>query len=103
MTAQQIDRMVRAFNPSPGAYSFFRNNLLKIWQARVVSGKNSIPGEIVAASSEGLCVACGSGVLQVEMLQKSGGKKMNVSDFLAGHPIVPGEAFSSIETAAKND
>ena len=38
-TAGQIDRVVRAFNPNPGAYTYFQNAVLKIWQARAVAGR----------------------------------------------------------------
>ncbi|MEK6685892.1 MAG: methionyl-tRNA formyltransferase, partial [Pseudomonadota bacterium] len=47
-TAGQIDRVVRTFNPSPGAYTYFQNMVLKIWQARAVAGGSGKPGEIVA-------------------------------------------------------
>ena len=91
MTAQQIDRMVRAFNPSPGAYSFFRNNLLKIWQASATHEGAGKPGEIVAFGASGILVACGSGSLRIEAMQKSGGKKMTAADFLAGNQVILGE------------
>ncbi|MBX3617675.1 methionyl-tRNA formyltransferase [Nitrosomonas sp.] len=90
-TAQQAGRMVRAFNPSPGAYTFFRNNLLKIWQASVILEGTGRPGEIVALGADGIVVACGSGLLRIEIVQKSGGKRIAAADFLAGNQVIPGE------------
>lgn len=100
MTAQQIDRMVRAFNPSPGAYFFFRNNLLKIWQASATYEGAGKPGEIVAFGANGILVACGSGSLRIEVMQKSGGKRMTAADFLAGNQVIPGEFLEASGNSA---
>ncbi len=96
LPAEQIDRVVRAFNPTPGAYTSFQGMVLKIWQAKIIAGESGQPGEIVAVSREGIVVACGSGLLQVEMLQKPGGRKMNVADFLTGNNFHPGECFTLV-------
>ncbi|MEQ1779564.1 MAG: methionyl-tRNA formyltransferase, partial [Nitrosomonas sp.] len=73
-TAEQVDRVVRTFNPSPGAFTYFQDNLLKIWQVSVVNGSVGQPGEIIAADRDGIIVACGSGLLRIEVMQKPGGK-----------------------------
>jgi methionyl-tRNA formyltransferase len=41
-------------------------------------------------------VVCGSGLLQVEIVQKPGGKKLSSADFLAGNNLQPGEYFSAV-------
>ena len=104
-SAQQIDRMVRAFNPNPGAYAHFRDMALKIWQAEALEDGNAgKPGEIVAVDRAGITVACGSGLLRIAMVQKPGGKKMSAADFLAGNPIEPGEYFMTAHhPAASHD
>lgn len=99
-SAEQIDRVVRTFSASPGAYTYFRDMILKIWQAKVLPGKAGAPGEIVAVNREGIIVACGSGMLQVEMVQKPGGKKMSIADFLAGKPLQSGEHFTAVNHAS---
>ena len=95
-SAEQIDRVVRTFSSSPGAYTYFRNIVLKIWQAKVVAGQRGKPGEIVAVNREGIIVACGSGLLRIEMVQKPGGKKLNIADFLAGNMLQAGEYFAAL-------
>lgn len=92
-SAQQLDRVVRTFNPNPGAYAHFQGMALKIWQAEVLDGNAGKPGEIVAVDRAGITVACGSGLLRIAVVQKPGGKKMSAADFLAGNPIEPGEYF----------
>ncbi|MBS0423379.1 MAG: methionyl-tRNA formyltransferase [Proteobacteria bacterium] len=103
-SAQQIDRLVRAFNPNPGAYAHFRDTVLKIWQAKAIDGRAGKPGEVVAVDQAGITVACGSGLLRLEIVQKPGGKKMNAADFLAGNPMQPGECFMTVlHSAAPHD
>ncbi|MBK7493104.1 MAG: methionyl-tRNA formyltransferase [Nitrosomonas sp.] len=92
-SALQLDRVVRTFNPNPGAYAHFRGMALKIWQAEVLDGNAGKPGEIVAVDRAGITVACGSGLLRIAVVQKPGGKKMSAADFLAGNPIESGEYF----------
>ncbi|QOJ22465.1 MAG: methionyl-tRNA formyltransferase [Gammaproteobacteria bacterium] len=99
-SAQQIDRLVRTFNPNPGAYTHFRDTALKIWQVKTMSSNTGKPGEIVAVDRTGIIVACGSGWLRLETVQKPGGKKMSAADFLAGNQIQPGECFIAVHHAA---
>lgn len=94
-SAEQIDRVVRAFNPSPGAYTQYRDLTLKIWQATIITGKGGKTGEIMAADRDGITVACGKGALRITVIQKPGGKKLSVVDFLAGNPLQPGELFAA--------
>ena len=49
------------------------------------------PGTVLAASREGLRVACGSGALEITELQKPGGKRLDIAAFLAGTPLKPGD------------
>lgn len=97
--AVQIDRMIRAFNPSPGAFTQHQDWLLKIWHAKVVADKNvrtAKIGEIVSVDRSSITVACGEGALQITVVQKPGGKKLNVADFLTGNPLRPGEVFDTV-------
>ena len=100
LSAEQINRAVRAFNPQPGAYTTLRGNLLKIWQARTGAkpvGKAGA-GEIVALGRADIAVACGNdggGTLVLEVVQQAGGKILGAAEFLAGHALQPGECFES--------
>ncbi len=57
-SSTNLDRMVRAFNPVPGARTFFRGKMLKIFQAAPCEGRGT-PGEIIAVNP--LTAACGTG------------------------------------------
>lgn len=88
MSSTNLDRMVRAFNPVPGARTFFRGRMLKIFQAEPCEG-NGNPGEIIA--TDPLTVACGTGALVLRDLQPQGRKRMSEEDFLRGARIKTGE------------
>ena len=48
-------------------------------------------GEIIGADAKaGLTIACGSGAVNITMLQAPGGKPMNAKDYLRGHPMAVG-------------
>jgi methionyl-tRNA formyltransferase len=88
--AKVIERKVRAFSPLPGAATMTKGVGLKIWRA-AVSTAAGMPGTILEASAKGIVVACGSESLRVLELQRAGGKKLAVAQFLAGFPLAAGE------------
>lgn len=92
--ATHIDRMVRAFNPHPGAFTSLQGHMIKLWQSRIVNCSDTHQaGEIITADHNGIVVACGQDALSISILQKAGGKKLAAAQFLAGHPLQSGERF----------
>lgn len=89
-SASSIDRQIRAFNPFPGAYCEFGDGSLKIWQAIPEAGLGD-PGEVLAADRNGILVACGEGALRLKEVQKAGGKRLAVAQFLAGKGLAVGD------------
>ena len=92
LPAVQLARQVRAFNPFPGALATYQGNAIKVWGARV-SDANGAPGTILAVDRNGIVVACGEGALCLLELQKAGGKRLPVAQFLAGMPLAAGAVF----------
>jgi len=95
-SAAEIDRQVRAFNPSPGATTGFRGAGLKVWRARPVPGRG-LPGTVLAVEPGAVVVACGDGALALEELQRAGSKRLPAAEFLRGFPLAPGERFKALE------
>jgi methionyl-tRNA formyltransferase len=93
--AATIDRIVRAFDPVPGAQTSTDGATLKIWKAIPLAGRFGTPGSIVQADGSALIVACGNGALSVSELQRAGGKRMPVRAFLAGHRLPVGTRLGS--------
>ena len=91
-TATELDRHIRAFNPFPGAQALFAGQTVKLWQAMPVDGAGEA-GAILALDRHRIVIACGQGALAVSELQKAGGKRLPVQQFLAGHPLKVGDRF----------
>ncbi|MCX7887571.1 MAG: methionyl-tRNA formyltransferase [Verrucomicrobiae bacterium] len=82
--AAEIERMIRAFDPWPGAHTFAGKTMLKLWKARLRPEIN-LPAGLVG---ENLVVGTGHGALQILELQAEGGRRMAAEDFLRGHPQI---------------
>jgi len=91
--AIELARRILAFDPHPGCSGVVDGIPLKLWQARVESGEGA-PGTVLAADAAGLVVACGDGLLRLLELQKAGGRRLLVRDFLSGTPIAQGSRFA---------
>lgn len=93
-SADVLARRIRAFNPFPGAVAHYQDTAIKIWQAQAIDA-NGAPGQILSADETGVHVACGRGALQLQLLQRPGGKRLSAADFLQGFPLVVGKQFQS--------
>jgi methionyl-tRNA formyltransferase len=92
--AREIDRQIRAFNPWPGAFTTWGNQLLKIYRGKVrertPSGK---PGKVVWVGSDFIEVETGKDSYLIEEVQLEGRKKMTIREFLSGHSVSAGAIF----------
>lgn len=86
MTAVEIERRIRAYDPWPGTFAHVEENgkskRLKILPPTRVCGPGEAPGADLAAGR--LLVACGEGVLELLRVQPDGGKPCSVADYLRG-------------------
>lgn len=77
--AKSIALKIRAFNPFPICYTLLNGERLKLWQAKEVStDKQKKAGEIIAADSKGITIACGNNAISLTQLQLPGGKALMV-------------------------
>lgn len=77
--ADELERLVRAFNPWPICHSTLDGQPLKVLAAEPAEGRGQ-PGQILDASKDGLIVACGEGALRLTRLQLPGGKPLAFAD-----------------------
>jgi methionyl-tRNA formyltransferase len=95
-SAEEIARMVRAFDPWPGSFCLLPGSGAKSWQlkihrAAVVPGADACPiGGTVMAADNRLLVSCGSGILELLEVQLEGKKRLPASEFLRGHKLEAG-------------
>lgn len=96
LPAQKIWQRLRAFTPWPGGFTFYQTEpkpqLLKIWKAEVVE-KSGAAGTILVADKSGIVVGCGQGALRILELQREGGRRLPVEQFLSGFSIPVGARF----------
>ena len=89
LSAAQLERNIRAFNPWPMAYLQLTDEqgnpqTLKVYQATVLPSVSQIPGTIISADKNGIQIATADGVLNLLQLQPAGKKPMSAQDLLNG-------------------
>lgn len=91
MSALQIERNIRSFNPWPMCFTQMGGQTVKIHQAQVLL-QSGDPGQILSSDKNGVVVACGEHALCITQLQPQGKKPMAINDFLNGRSdwVTPG-------------
>jgi methionyl-tRNA formyltransferase len=95
-SAVAVHNRIRGLRPWPAAFTFVQGKRLVIHQARVSAsaGQGAEPGTCVAASAEGMTIACGDGrAVDVLRLQPEGRRIMTPGEYLAGHHSLAGQRF----------
>jgi methionyl-tRNA formyltransferase len=90
-TAALLARRVRAMAPRPGAFTTLQNERLRILAATALALRcDDAPGTLRLGGGAPLRIATGEGWLAPRVLQRAGGKPLDVDGFLRGHPLVDG-------------
>lgn len=83
LSAVQLERCIRAFNPWPVSYFVVDEQPIKVWQAQVLATVDNVaPGTIIQADKHGIQIATADGVLNITQLQPAGKKAMSAADLL---------------------
>lgn len=100
--ASAIERGVRAFNPTPGAWTMLGAEVLKVWRASLCDdpvAPGTAPGTVLRLGADGIDVACGRGSLRMTELQRAGGKRLASAEFQRGFALQPGMRFAAAKPA----
>ena len=84
-SAAALERKVRAFDPWPVAEGEVAGELLRIWSAKAVVGAG-VPGALAAVSRDGIDIVCGDGALRLLEVQRAGGRRLGIGDYLNARP-----------------
>ncbi len=106
MSAFEIERRVRGFQPWPNAHTQFRGQRLVIHQALAqnapeeseggAQGRAGDAGELTGAHGDHLEVACGGSTrLQLSEVQLEGKRRMSARDFINGMRVRAGERLGN--------
>ena len=87
-SAREIQNLVRGLSPWPVASSVYQGKRIKIYQTQVSGKESGEPGQVLPGKD--FLVCCGQNTaLKLMTVQYEGGKRMDGSDFLRGHPALP--------------
>jgi len=81
--AHELQRLVRAYNPSPGAWFELEEQRIRCWKVARLDDVDDVPGKIVSRGRRGIVVACGGGGLILESLQRPGKRRVTGGEFSA--------------------
>ncbi len=93
--ARQVHNRIRGLCPIPLAFTMHRGKNLKIIKSTIVQEDGCVakPGTVLACKNDGVYIACGAGILRIEMLRPEGKKAMAAADFARGRGILEGEVL----------
>lgn len=95
LPAARIVDTVRAFDPMPGAFGFYRGKRIKLFSASLLHWKGEgKPGEVIGQTEAGLVVLAGDAEsICIGELQLEGQRRLPAAELLRGHPMPPGSMF----------
>lgn len=94
--AADILNLIRGCMPWPGAFTYYKQKMVKIHKASAVSlpGIDAMtPGQIARVSKEGIVVATADGAVSIETLQMEGKRIISAGDFIAGYKVKVQDTF----------
>jgi methionyl-tRNA formyltransferase len=90
--AERVARVIRAFDPAPGAWTELDGREVKLFGARVAEGSGA-PGQI-GATDGGLRITTGGGAVTIDDVQPAGKPRMSAADWIRGRGAQAGQRFS---------
>lgn len=89
---EEIERLIRGFDPWPGAFCSYEDIIMKLWKAEPLDEKTQgmEAGTIITADEKGLKIACGGRAILVTEIQVPGKKRIKVKEYIKGNRIKTG-------------
>ncbi|MBN1287913.1 MAG: methionyl-tRNA formyltransferase [Anaerolineae bacterium] len=88
--AEEIDRLVRAYDPWPGTFTRWNGKVLKVLKAHpepsITTSEAPFPPGRVVDSDMGIAVGTGDGLLVLEEIQLEGRTPTDAESFVNGYP-----------------
>jgi methionyl-tRNA formyltransferase len=90
--AAQLAREIRAFEPWPGAYTFWHKRRLRVVNSRAAEGAGEA-GRVHGIRDGALEIGTGDGILLAQQLQLEGRRTMSPAELAAGHADLIGSVL----------
>ncbi len=94
LSAEVLERKIRAFNPYPAMYFEYEGERFKVLSAEAFDDNAGVPVGSVIGSDAGLLIQCGEGILSVNQIQRQGKKAMNIDELLRGFQFNSGSVLN---------
>ncbi len=92
-----VGRMVRAYDPRPGAFTTLRGADVKLFGARPVHSAKGEPGLVMDIDESGMLIACDRGGLRVAYVHPAGKRRLASLDWAQGRGVKAGDRFGTTE------
>ena len=84
LSAEVLERKIRAFNPYPATYFMYEGERFKVLKAEALDGASGrVPGSLIP-NDTGLLIECNLGMLLITEIQRQGKKAMTTEELLRG-------------------
>jgi methionyl-tRNA formyltransferase len=83
--AKELERKIRAYNPSPVAHTTLKGITMRIWEAKIKPATNKFKPGTILSEKLTLDVVTSQDLLSITKLQLPGKKIILAKDFLNGH------------------
>jgi methionyl-tRNA formyltransferase len=100
--SDRVARLVRAYDPKPGAWTTLNGNEVRCFGAQDVPERSGAmsgaartwaPGEVLEAGEHGLVVACGEGAVRITDVHPAGQKRLAAAQWVRGRGVRVGDRF----------
>jgi methionyl-tRNA formyltransferase len=91
---QEVYNLIRGCDPQPGAYSTFRGDKVRFYNAKYISSEQEkAPGKVITITQTEVTIALNGGVLKVGKMKGERGEKMNADEFARQMNLKAGMSF----------
>ena len=87
--ADEVARVIRAYDPKPGAWTTLRDAETRLFGARVIADRPGEPGQVLEIDKQGMLVAAAGGAVLVSIAQVAGKRRLAPHELFAGRQIAP--------------
>jgi methionyl-tRNA formyltransferase len=90
-SAREVGRLIRAYDPRPGALTHASGSEVKLFGARTAEDAAGTPGDVLAVDHHGMTVACGTGAVRITSVHPAGKRRVTPLEWARGRGVQPGE------------